>query len=398
MRLPHFVPRPDVVSGSDAARVWPHSVLSSGDTLLARDEPGRIFRPGHSFIAEDYLALGTHPAIRRAALSGLGQHPHADDPAPTQDLNARLAAFLQLPQAFTYASGAEAIHHTFRQLLRPGDIVILDCAACPAMAKAILAAGAVLHRTPAASVAGVERRLARLSRQPRQGRLIVAVPAISSQASRIADLAELTILARSYGALLVVDVTDDLGAVGPGGGGIAELHGCTGRVDVVLGSLAKSFAATAGFAAIRDPDLATTFRSRSVRTKAVSPVSARVIQAALDLIDSPEGARRRRNLHGLGLRLRNHLMADGIKVMGQPSPFVPILLPPETALPRTALLESAGPRVTLLQAPAVPLHAPRWRIQLNATHSPADIDDLAELLRDVSRAFDRVTVRRRIPA
>ena len=38
------------------------------------------------------------------------------------------------------------------------------------------------------------------------------------------------------------------------------------------------------------------------------------------------------------------------------------------ALPRTALLESAGPRVELLHAPKVPLHAPRWRIQLNAAH------------------------------
>jgi hypothetical protein len=37
----------------------------------------------------------------------------------------------------------------------------------------------------------------------------------------------------------------------------------------------------------------------------------------------------------------------------------------------------------------VAAHAPRWRIQLSADHSLADIDDLAELIRDVIRAFDR---------
>ena len=75
--------------------------------------------------------------------------------------------------------------------------------------------------------------------------------------------------------------------------------------------------------------------------------------------------------------------------MGKASPLVPVLLPAPTALARTALLESAGPLVTLLQAPSVAGHAPRWRLQLTADHSPADIDDLAELIRDVTRAFDR---------
>ena len=127
-------------------------------------------------------------------------------------------------------------------------------------------------------------------------------------------------------------------------------------------------------------------------------MNAAAILAALEVISTAEGRRRRRNLHGLSLRLRNHLMADGVKVMGQASPFVPILLPTLSALPRTALLESAGPLVTLLQAPSVPAHTPRWRIQLTADHSPADIDDLAELIRDVSRAFDRAPARQRVPA
>jgi glycine C-acetyltransferase len=269
MRLPHVLP--------------PHGVGPLKDPHAA----GHPLRPGHSFASEDYLALGSHPAIRRAALSGLGQHPHPEDPEPTRDLSARLAAFLKLPEACTFASGAEAIHHTLRQFLLPGDSVILDCGASRTMADAILAAGASLHRTPAASVDGVARRLARLSRQPRRGRLIVAVPAISSHASRLADLAELTSLTRSYGALLVVDVTNDLGSIGPGGGGIAELNGCTGRIDVVLGSLARTFAATGGFAAVRDPDLAAALRSRSTPATALSPVGTRVIQAALDLALSP---------------------------------------------------------------------------------------------------------------
>jgi glycine C-acetyltransferase len=344
-------------------------------------------RPGLDFATQDYLSLANHPAIRAAAR----------EPQPIAvpaDLDRRLADFLQLPAAATFPSGTQAIHQTLGALLCPGDEVIVDTAAHPAMAEAVLKAQAILHRTPSGSAEGVARRLARLTRKPRCGRLFIAVPAISAHGSRIADLAELTNLARQYHATLIVDVTHDLGAMGQSGGGVMEIQGCLGRADVVLGSLAHTFGAPSGFAAFRNP----ADRAALVRTQPIAPVISRTLIAALDLIEGPEGRRRRRNLHGLSLRMRNHLMSDGIKVMGQASPFVPILLPPLTALPRTALLESAGPRVRLLQAPQVPLHAPRWRIQLSAAHGPADIDDLAELIRDVTRAFNRAPTRLRVPA
>lgn len=353
-------------------------------------------RAGLNFAARDYLALAAHPALRAAALSALGQPRLSSNglTAPVLTLEERLAAFVGQPAATCFRSGSEAIRQTFRSFLRPGDHVILDAGAHPAMADSVLTARAQLHRSPPASVDGVERRLSRLARQPRSGRLVIAAPAVSAYASRIADLAELTALARSYDATLIVDATHDLGALGPAGGGIAEIQGCTARIDILLGSFSHTFGATGGYAVFRDPAL----HAAVPDAPALSPVNASVILAALDVIAGAEGRRRRRNLHGLSLRLRNHLMADGVKVMGKAAPFVPILLPPDTALPRTALLESAGPKLQLIQAPTVPLHAPRWRVKLSAAHGPADIDDLAELIRDVSRTFDRARPRTQVPA
>jgi glycine C-acetyltransferase len=369
-------------------------------------DPARLTRPGLNFATQDYLALGQHPAIRAAALAALGQHrlvapgpaPRLGLTAPVLALEDRIAAFLTLPAALAFPSGSEAIRLTLRTLLSPGDEIIVDLGCHPAVVETVLLAQARLHRSPSGSVEGVERRLSRLARQPRRGKLIIVVPAVSAHASRVAELDELSALARQHGATLIADVTHDLGAMAPCGGGVMEIQSCLGRVDIVLGSFAKSFAASGGFAAFRDPALKADLLQSQWRTTALSPVNASVILAALDLISGPEGKRRRRNLHGIALRLRNHLMADGVKVMGKASPFFSILLPTLTALPRTALLESAGPLVTLLQTPSVPAHAPRWRIQLTADHSPADIDDLAELIRDVSRAFDRQPVRSRVPA
>lgn len=360
-------------------------------------DPAMQPRLGMNFALQDYLGLAAHPAVRSAALAALGQHrlvapgpaPRLGLTAPALALEARIAAVLQLPHAACFPSGSEAIRLTLRALLRPGDEVIVDSDAHPAMFETVLLARARLHRSPPGSVEGVERRLSRLARQPRRGRLVIAVPALSAHGSRMAELAELATLARLHDALLIADVTHDLGAMGPSGGGVMELQACLGRVDVVVGSFAKCFGAAGGFAAFRNPTLNPARHQGQWQTTALSPVNAAAILAALDLVAAPEGRRRRRNLHGIALRLRNHLMADGVKVLGKASPFVPVLLPPLTALPRTALLESAGPLVTLLQAPSVAAHAPRWRIQLTADHSPADIDDLAELIRDVARAFDR---------
>ena len=388
-------------------------VLDLGEPLLRLLDvaqtgygPPTKLRLGLNFGLQDYLALSVHPAVRSAAIGPLhAQHIGGPGPtlchglsAPVLALEERLAAFLQLPAAVTFRSGTDAIRQTLASLLRPGDEVIVDSAAHPAMFETILLTQAHLHRSPAASVEGVERRLARLSRQSRHGRLIITVPAVSAHGSRLADLAELSALARQYGAILIADVTHDLGAMGLQGRGLMEIQACLGRVDILVGSLSKTFGAPGGFAAFRDPGLKAALLKSQKQPTALAPGNAAMILAALDLIASPEGQRRRRNLHGLSLRLRNHLMADGIRPMGKASPFVPILLPRLTALHHTALLESAGPRVPLLQAPNVPLHAPRWRIQLTAAHSPGDIDDLAELIRDVTRAFDRRSVRPRVTA
>ena len=374
------------VSPAAAGPSIAHAV--AGVHFAAIDPQGNV-APGLNFAAQDYLSLAGHPALRAAATAA---NPQQGLTAPAVMLEDRVARFLHLPEAVVFASGTDAIRATLRCTLRAGDQVIVDGGAHPAMFETVVAACATLHRAPPGSLDAVERRLRRLAAQPRRGRLFVAVPAVSAHASVIADLAGLVDLCRDHGATLIVDVTHDLGSMAQGGGGVLEIQGCLGRTGIVIGSFAKCFGAAGGFAAFRDPALTQALRRSHHGQRpsaAISPVNVATILAAFDLVDSAQGRNRRRRLHSSALRLRNHLMADGIRVMGQPSPLVPVRLPMTTAQARTALLESAGVLVTLLAAPAVASHAPRWRLQLMADHSAADIDDLADLIRDVTRVFDR---------
>lgn len=333
---------------------------------------GLVAQRGRDFARLDYLALG--PTLDRRWVPQL---PH-----PAQILATRLAAFLAMPSVRLFASGTQAILQGLGAVLSPNDVVIADVGNHPAVVEAVRSAGAGLLLAPAGSVEGIERRLARLARQRTFGSVWVAVPAISGHASVMADLADLAELCGRFGARLIVDVTHDLGVMGQHGRGVAELQGCLGRADVVLGSLAPTFATPGGFLALQDlPRLAVQPPSGSALPDALA---SRVL-SALGQIEGAEGRRKRRALHGAVLRLRNQLFGAGIAVMGHPSPLVPIRLPADHAIDCSALAQSAGFAIPLLQAPAVPGRSPRWRIQLSASHGLADIDILADLVIDICR-------------
>jgi glycine C-acetyltransferase len=349
-----------------------HSVLQTAPL----DEALSPFTPrsrGRSFSAQDPLGMVPQPAITVSD--------------PVHLLNTRLARLLQLPVALTFPAPDQATRAALGTVLQPGDSVILDAACDSAMFETVWALQARPRRCPAASLTGVERRLRRLSASQGAGRIWVVVPAISPYASAMAEVADLADLCQDFGAGLIVDVTQDLGSIGQFGGGVMEVQGCLGRADVVLGSFARSFCAPGGFVGLRNPDLAHPLRR--AQNRPIAPSHAATILAMLDLVESAEGQRRRRRLHAISLRLRNHLLADGVPVLGQPSPIVPVRLSPQTAHACTALMHSAGIGVSLVQRPTVASHAPRWCLSLSADHSPADIDSLADLIRDVIRSQTR---------
>lgn len=345
-------------------------------------------RRGLDFSRCDPLGLSHHPALRSAAMATLGRYrPGGPDrgqalPRPVVALHDRLARFLAMAEARTFPSACEAARATLAGLLRPQDHALIDAGAAPELFEAARATGATLHRCPPGSVDAIERRLRRLSRLPVRGRLIVAVPALAAMSSVSAELRDLLPVCARHGALLVVDVSQDLGILAPEGRGQAELQGCLGQIDILLGALSPGLGVTGGFAAFRDPGLATCLRPAA----ALSAVPAAAALAAFDLIESPGFRRRRLRLHGISLRLRNHLMADGLCVLGQASFLVPVRLSPATAAICSSLMRKAGPIVPLLAAPQVARHVPRWLVRLSVDHGPADVDDLAELIRDVTRA------------
>lgn len=384
----------------------------NGARMTCRTATGGLVS-GLDFVSQDALGIGGHPALREAAMAAMeagagfrstGLAPLAGLSEQVLELEARLSAFLRLGQATVFPSGTEANRAALRAILKPGDHVIIDADAHPALAEAARAKGVALHRSPPGSVDAVERRLSRLRRHHPSALILVAVSAIAATTAVRAELPALIDLCRERKAALLVDVTHDLGAMGATGRGVMELDGCLGRVDVVTGSFSKTFGAAGGFVASREPGIAASLRRMRVaqgQAAALPALLATVILRAFDLVSGPEGVRRRLRLMGNVGRLRNRLADDGWELTGRDAPFVTVRLPYAVAPSLTLAAEGAGVLLDLLAAPVVAGHAPRWRIHLRADHGVADIDSLAAAISQLPgsalarRSFARMAAARR---
>jgi len=206
------------------------------------------------------------------------------------------------------------------------------------------------------------------------------------------DLVAHQALARQYGATLLVDMAHDLGSMGERGLGALEEQDMVGKVDVVMGSFSKTFAANGGFVACNEPGLKLAIRFQCgphTFTNAMSPVQAAVVIEALNIIESPEGLARRQRLMANAIHLRERLLADGWTVLGRPSAVVPLVA---GGIGRSRLLTrfvlEAGMLVNLVEHPAVSRKGSRLRLQVMADHQAEQIDALVHVLRQCKPQAD----------
>ena len=177
-----------------------------------------------------------------------------------------------------------------------------------------------------------------------------------------APLARLAQAADLQDAILIVDEAHAIGVLGPRGRGLCAAAGVV--PDVLIGTLGKALAAAGGFAAgsraLRDllVNRARTF----IFTTAPPPPVAAAALAALEIVDSSEGDRRRALLRAHADRLAFQLAALRPKTVGPPpdtapgSPIQPFVVGTDiAALTLSAALASRQIFVPAIRPPTVPL-------------------------------------------
>lgn len=358
--------------------------------LEARTRDGVQYE-GVNFASQDYLSLSRHAAVHTAAkeaIDAFGVHSAGSaalmgNTRAAMELEVQIADLLRMKDCTIFPTGWAAGYGTVKALARKGDHIVIDFLAHACLQEAARDSGANVHVFRHLSVTSLESRLRAIRKADTACGILVVTETLFSMDSDVSDIAAMQALATQYGATLMVDVAHDFGAIGADGSGFLGIQGMLGKVDVVMGSFSKTFAANGGFVCSHEPSLKLGLRYTCgplTFTNAMSPVMASVVSASIRLIRSHEGAIRRESMMKNSRRLRGGLAARGFEVMGEPSAIVPMIIG-DNGIARlmTKHVMRLGAIVNLVEYPAVSKSTCRWRLQVMAEHTPQQIDQFIDL-------------------
>lgn len=325
-----------------------------------------------------------NPALVLAGMAVADRFPAA---VARRSAEAALARLTGMPDSILVRDATHALSATLAALLRPGDRIFTDRLASAHLSDAVAVSGLQNETVPHGWVECFENRLQHARRTDRTARLAVLCDAFSAFDCRPADLVRLRSACDRHGALMIVDVSNDLGILGRSGRGIAEVQGMVGEADAVTGSLAAAFASQAGFAALRSPSLAAGLRAANSASLPVPADEAMRLDHALQGAATQKGAWTRARLMSHAMRLRDGLAAEGFRPRGEPGAIVSVPLSDrQHALAMTSAHSPHRNGPSLCDYRLGNRDVYHWEYRIAPEHTTDDIDDMVAM---ASRALRR---------
>lgn len=217
-------------------------------------------------------------------------------------------------------------------------------------------------------------------------KLIVCESIYSMEGIR-SPLKDIVKLAKKYNALTYLDEVHSVGLYGPSGSGIAAELGISDDIDIINGTLSKSFGQMGGYIAANE-DLIDYIRSFAPGFIFTSSINPSVAAASIKSIEISKVAETLR----LKIRENSSIIRDGLRSINVPfidneSHIVPILVkgPLECKQISKLLLDDFGIYIQPVFYPTVPKGEERLRVTITPKHSKVDIDNFISC---IDRAWD----------
>jgi glycine C-acetyltransferase len=343
-----------------------------------------------------YLGLALHPVVIGAeedAARRFGTGPGAvrfisGTYGPHVGLERNLAAFHDRERGMLFSSAYAAVMGTLVPLLDGDAAVISDELNHSCIINAIR-----LARPGAKSVyrhLDMDDLETRLEEAAASGvkRAIVVTDGIFSMRGDHAPVPEILERARAFdnrfaeNVVVVMDDSHGVGAFGKSGRGTEEYTG-SAPVDLLIATLGKALGVNGGYV-VGSATLLEYLREKAplyIYSNPITVAEAAAADAALGVLDSPEGRGLLDHLRSMTRRFEQGLIERGFETLPGEHPVVPLMV---RDTPRTAALvrhlRNNGVLATGLNYPVVPKGDEEIRFQVSADHTPADIDECLGVL------------------
>lgn len=358
--------------------------LMKRERLITSPQGSEITVGGRRVInlcANNYLGLADHPDLIAAAQAVM--EPKGFGMASVRficgtqdihrDLETRLAGFLGKDDAILFAACFDANGGLFEPLLGAEDAIVSDSLNHASIIDGIRLSKARRLRYANNDMDDLAARL----REARDGgarHVMIATDGVFSMDGYLANLPEITRLARAYDAVVMVDDCHATGFMGPRGAGTPDHHGVD--VDILTGTLGKALGGAVGGYVAGPQPVIDLLRQRARPYLFSNSLPPSIVAAGIEAIRLVEqGADLRARLFENARYWRAGLEKLGFDLLPGEHPIVPVMLgEAQLAQDMAARLFEEGVYVSGFFFPVVPQGQARIRTQMNAALTRDELD------------------------
>jgi 8-amino-7-oxononanoate synthase len=352
----------------------------------ATEAQGRHFV---SFANYDYLGLANHPAVKSAAsgaldtlgIGALASRLVGGERSTHKQFEQELADFIGTESSLTLVSGYLTNVTVISHIVGSRDAILMDELShnsIVAGTKSAVAEKIVFRHNDLDHLDAILTE-----KRANYKNVLIIVESLYSMDGDVVDLARLVELKERHQCWLLVDEAHSIGVLGQDGRGLCEFAGVDpGQVDLIIGTLSKTFASCGGFVAGKAAvmDWLRFTLPGFVYSVGLSPVITAAAQSALHLVQKESWRVEK-------LRYNAELFVDLAREAGlNTGPaigrgVIPVIYSTaEETFAAFQHLMNNGYYVPPIFQVGVPKDAPRLRFFISAAHTEADIRGVIGLL------------------
>jgi glycine C-acetyltransferase len=334
-----------------------------------------------NFCANNYLGLSNSELLKEAAAGALESHGYGMSSVRFicgttdlhKELERRVSEFFGTEDTILYAACFDANGGLFGPLFTDEDAIISDSLNHASIIDGVLLCKAKRFRYANADMKDLEEKLKEaLSQRFR----VIVTDGVFSMDGNVAPLDEIYRLAEKYDALIIVDESHSAGVVGKTGRGVTELYNLRGKIEVITGTLGKSFGGAIGGFTTGKSEIISLLRQRSrpyLFSNSIPPFVAAAGIKMFELMSSTSELQDR--LHENTEYFLKRMTEAGFDIKPTQSAICAVMLYDAVLSQKLAerLLE-LGVYVTGFFYPVVPKDQARIRVQLSAAHTRDHLD------------------------